>query len=550
MHSYEQLQHFSNGVKEGTVSYLFDYISQVLQQKGSTVSRNPLHAVELDVAFHQTKQDGDFIYHHHKDNNANLRRKTTGMSERKNTYQYFSSEISGHVALHQTVISPSYTITPSNLHEIIDKAFEEDYSLAQYTLSIQTHIPTLAFLTVTDSENNFELIPLSSTYEGGGSKSRRSGDAMVSSLLAIGLVVLLTGLYVFFSREHRLRLQQRREKRAAYDKGHLLIDMDRFDFSDCDDNYDGSTMEMYRNFNEKMNDDQSISDQKENSFNFDQREDHYHTIESYDVGSCIQFIPVPARRDERTLDARTDSRSRQIQKNGVCAPTPRRYVQPMSPFEVLYGAAFCHSEKERVAVARGQFTPKIKESRSRRIRGSSSSKTMKPLRTMTSITEEIIGNKTSKKKVDKDEDSLETPSSESFIPQMLTSLSSYLQEKKVSNWRQTVPLVEEEPLEEEKEHKYGPDITSLEVEEGVVYRDFPRHDGTPCVMFKSIDESDWNANNVKVSEPKVCSAYLLLDKITVESPLMLNTIGSHWIKLVLPMEIILNKMIVLNRNAL
>lgn len=499
MHTYEKLQHYSESVKEGTVSYLFDYISQVLQQKGSTDSKSPLHAVELDVAFHQTTQGGEFIYHNHNgnNNNGNLRRTESSSSKSKDAYQYFSAEISGHIALHQTVISPSYTVTPSNLQQLIDEAFEEDYSLSQYTLSIQTHIPTLAFLTVTNSVNYMEVVPLSSSYDGKGSStgSRRSEDVIVSSLLAIGLVVLFTGLYVFVSLEHRMRLQQRMGKRMAYDKGHLLIDTDD---DDLDYEYTGDThadIKEDTHYSEFR-----ISNQCEDSCNPDEKEDQdYHaTASNNDVGTFIQFIPVPARKDELSLDGRAgaDSRSRQSQRNKVDAPTPRRYVQAISPFEVLYGAAFCHSEKDRVAVARGQSTQKHKRANSRRRRGTGASKGMKPLRTMTSITEEMIGKTMTEKEAHKDELNIETLSlSESFFPQMFNSLSSYLQEKKVS--RQAVPL------EEDREEKYGPDITSLGVEEGVVYRDFPRHDGTPCVMFTSIDESDWNANNIKVSNPKL-----------------------------------------------
>jgi hypothetical protein len=52
------------------------------------------------------------------------------------------------------------------------------------------------------------------------------------------------------------------------------------------------------------------------------------------------------------------------------------------------------------------------------------------------------------------------------------------------------PPADRVPSEEKKEDLF-------------VYRDFPRHDGTPCVMFTTVDNVEWNAvekNEELVSE--------------------------------------------------
>mmetsp|Transcript_10980 Transcript_10980/g.16476 ORF Transcript_10980/g.16476 Transcript_10980/m.16476 type:complete len:725 (+) Transcript_10980:69-2243(+) len=247
-----------------------------------------------------------------------------------------------------------------------------------------------------------DTVPL--VASGGG------GNAIVVSMAA-AMTVLVLALFVYVRKDKNLNKS-----------GHLLLHVDQYsDYSD-----DGLAGEL------------SLDE---------------GSYELFDAEEGIQFIPVPAKIDESKVDKKTKAAMKHV--------TPKRYVQPDSPFELLYGAAFSHRDAAKVARAHGE---KQFKNRSMKVAGKRIKKKT-PLKPMQPITEvhEDGGN-------------------DHFIPQFVSNISSYIKDK-------TFPA-ERSESEEKQEDLF-------------VYRDFPRHDGTPCVMFTSVDDVEWNLNAEEAnSQPK------------------------------------------------
>ena len=171
---------------------------------------------------------------------------------------------------------------------------------------------------------------------------------------------------------------------------------------------------------------------------------------SFDDEDGIQFVPVPAKIDEEQADKAT----RALKDEDI---QPRRFVKPGSPFELLYGASFSHRDHTKVAKAHGA---KYKQPKSIKVSGKRIRKKA-PLKPMVSINEG-------------DEEEARPQTSEYFFPQFMSSLSSFLKEKTTTS---------------------NPDPTTEDCEqeesEPFVYRDFPRHDGSPCVLFTDVENVDW-----------------------------------------------------------
>ena len=111
------------------------------------------------------------------------------------------------------------------------------------------------------------------------------------------------------------------------------------------------------------------------------------SYEAFDAEQGIQFIPIPAKIDESKVDKKTKAAMKDV--------TPKRYVQPESPFELLYGAAFSHRDAAKVARAHGT---KVRLSRNRSMKVSGKKIRKKtPLKPMQPITEdqEDAGNEAS-----------------------------------------------------------------------------------------------------------------------------------------------------------
>jgi hypothetical protein len=166
------------------------------------------------------------------------------------------------------------------------------------------------------------------------------------------------------------------------------------------------------------------------------------SYELFDAEEGIQFIPVPAKIDVSKVDKHMKATMKYV--------TPMRYVQPSSPFELLYGAAFSHRDAAKVARAHGG---KQYKNRSVKVAGKRIKKKT-PLKPMQPITEvhEDGGN-----------------------GNFVSNISSYIKDK-------TFPADRGGESEEKEEDLF-------------VYRDFPRHDGTPCIMFTSVDDVEWKLND-------------------------------------------------------
>mmetsp|Transcript_22324 Transcript_22324/g.37997 ORF Transcript_22324/g.37997 Transcript_22324/m.37997 type:complete len:367 (-) Transcript_22324:51-1151(-) len=123
----------------------------------------------------------------------------------------------------------------------------------------------------------------------------------------------------------------------------------------------------------------------------------------------------------------------------------RRYVSPSNPFEMLYGASFLHQDYRKM-MGGGD-----KRSRSRQ--GAVSTSGIKPMLQIDEGEEE-------------DENGVSSSHSERGVGAWLRSLTSKMdctkgEKNEVTN----------------QDHPF-------------VYRDFPRHDGTPCLMYKSNHDSN------------------------------------------------------------
>ena len=218
----------------------------------------------------------------------------------------------------------------------------------------------------------------------------------------------------------------------------------------------------------------------------------------------------------------------------------RRYVQPASPFDVLYGAAFLHSEADRV-----EAQHRLKSNRKQKIRsspnkykrkkkkktstmkavmeamnGQRSKDTIRPMMTISEVDdtgtgagefaiEEVISEE------DEDEydsDGKELESTNNDFSQLgpgelrhnASSMSFYSPSNFMRNLSEKYNLGLFEPIPNsvgDFEHSLGngtgePALVSekendsiepqdFPVEEGVVFKDFPRHDGTPCLIYNS-----------------------------------------------------------------
>lgn len=255
---------------------------------------------------------------------------------------------------------------------------------------------------------------LSDTNVGGStSQAVKGGSNAIVASMAVAMTVLAAALFVYVRKDNYRK------------SGQLLYD--------------------YEDNNSHSSDDAYFADLKVDE-------------EYRDEEKGIQFIPVPAKIDENVADKKTRATLKEV--------TPKRYVQPANPFELIYGAAFSHRDAAKVARAHGT---KLKKPRSKKVAGKRIPLKHEPLKPMQSISE------------DHEDGGHET----SFIPQFVANFSSFIKEnlqQQQQNGTDSSNGVQTEGEESKKD-------------EMLVYRDFPRHDGTPCVMFTSTNDIEWKTDD-------------------------------------------------------
>jgi len=242
-------------------------------------------------------------------------------------------------------------------------------------------------------------------------------------------------------------------------------------------------------------------------------------------------VPIPANDGVKGMDD-GDGKYQHGGSNGEVI-VQRRYVQPASPFDVLYGAAFLHGEADRVEAMRRYKKSKqrIRASPSARRRkkkkkastmkvimdamnGQKSKDAIKPMMTISEVedaasaakelfAEEDEDDYDSDDKEEADEveesDDLEkvdhgearnnNPSQSSFYApsNFLRNLSE----------KYKLGLFENEDSIKAQDGISGQSATDeppkheeeFPVEEGVVFKDFPRQDGTPCLIYNVADDA-------------------------------------------------------------
>jgi hypothetical protein len=309
-------------------------------------------------------------------------------------------------------------INQALVRDMVEIAFNTTAANADFLDRLQVKLPAVQSVDVetdledTDGSNSSSTIPTVNTViEGDGTIDKAAsvpgGSNAVVVSMSVALVALLIGLFAYVRRDQ-----------LSYKKGNLLIDNDQqSDFSEEDG--------FGRLLGELELDEASYA--------------------SLEDGDGIQFVPVPAKIDKEHENKATRAlKDVQLQ--------PRRYVNPGSPFELLYGASFSHRDQAKVARAHG--AKKFKQPKSMKVSGKKIRKKA-PLQPMVPITE-----------VNEEEAKVQT--TEHFFPQMMSTISSFLKDKTT------------------------PSNATENEEEPFVYRDFPRHDGTPCVLFTNVDNVDWD----------------------------------------------------------
>ena len=248
-------------------------------------------------------------------------------------------------------------------------------------------------------------------------------------------------------------------------------------------------------------------------------------------------VPIPASDSVKGVDDRDATYNMSGPHGDVLVQ--RRYVQPASPFDVLYGAAFLHGEADRVEAQRRMKKNKqrIRSSPSARRRkkkkkastmklvadamhGQRSTDAIRPMMTITEVEDAAASAKELFAEEDEDEyDSDENDEVEESVGSSNTfgklgpgelrhnpsPMSFYSPSNFMRNLSERYNLGLFDPLSSEEIDKAfdsgaatldatmnvveeQPKFEDFPVEEGVVFRDFPRQDGTPCLIYDVTEE--------------------------------------------------------------
>jgi hypothetical protein len=311
--------------------------------------------------------------------------------------QEIRGELVGHILFIEERLNNlnNFEASPAVVRSVVKKAFGKD-QLDTFFSRMRILLPNVQGVRVTtDVEKYTEEPVVTSTVptvvkdnknSSGGLKGKKSNVIVVP--MAVAITTLAVGVFVYVRRDKRL-----------HKSGHLLMDIDQYSECSDDDAFFG---------------DLHLLDEA--------------SYESYDVEEGLQFVPVPAKYDEN-CDKRTKATLKEV--------TPKRYVQPDSPFELLYGAAFSHRDAAKVARVHGYKPSKSKYVKiaGRKIR---KKPPLKPMQSISEVQEESP-NESSTSQLQLDEDILNTKES-------LTETS----------------------------------------DGSIVYRDFERHDATPCMMSETV----------------------------------------------------------------
>jgi len=309
-----------------------------------------------------------------------------------NQRAYFKAEIKGSIFFTYVTIASSFTIDQSEVSNLAYAAFEGNVELIEYMSKIQSILTGVVSMNVNYKQPTNSA---SDTY-----------STLSVALLTVFILCSTVGIAGLVFREVQLRKYSRRRGKSG-----LLGELQEYS-----DSYDGNNG--------------SVTGNNSSYLSFD--------------SESVQFIPIPARFDE-VSDGRKSTKKvqKKVQNMDV---TPLRYVNPASPFELLYGAAFSHDDKDKVLSAHGM---KIKKRFNKMRKQQKKGRQLKPLNTITEIEEE---------------DPREEPN-ESFFPQIVSSISSYISDKMDSL---------------ASKHKNDD------------YRGFPRHDKTPYAMFSPVGGDEVN----------------------------------------------------------
>jgi hypothetical protein len=249
-------------------------------------------------------------------------------------------------------------------------------------------------------------------------------------------------------------------------------------------------------------------------------------------------VPIPASDAVANVDDRNPTYHIASHNGRSGLLVQRRYVQPASPFDVLYGAAFLHGEADRVEAQRRLTKPyggkkKIRASPSGRKRrkkkktltmklvteamnGQRSKDAIKPMMTIAEVEDGVgvggfqeVFNEEEEDACDSDEEEHgeSTPDLALFTPGELRHNPSPMSFYSPSNFMRNLSekynlgLFDsssengtgfEKVVPEQEERKDSDDVVhdDFPVEEGVIFRDFPRQDGTPCIIYNIKEKGD------------------------------------------------------------
>eukprot|EP00804_Cyclotella_cryptica_P020846 CCRYP_011470-RA/>CCRYP_011470-RA protein AED:0.39 eAED:0.39 QI:241/1/1/1/1/1/2/99/907 len=249
-------------------------------------------------------------------------------------------------------------------------------------------------------------------------------------------------------------------------------------------------------------------------------------------------VPIPASDAVANLDDRNPTYHITSHNSRSGLLVQRRYVQPASPFDVLYGAAFLHGEADRVEAQRRltkaySGKKKIRASPSGRKRkkkkktltmklvteamnGQRSKDAIKPMMTIAEVEDGVAGGGFREVFNEEDEDALDseeeenaesTPDLAQFTPGELRHNPSPMSFYSPSNFMRNLSekynlgLFESSSDNGTGFEKVTPEQETIKecddaihddfpVEEGVIFRDFPRQDGTPCIIYNVNERED------------------------------------------------------------
>lgn len=415
----EEMDIIKNDINEATVNHLSNYTKKEFRVNNLSFD----HEFRLDVGVHRMTSSWKYMDRPVKLSSDN----------------YLRAEIAGYLILSYPTSQGSVDIKKHNISNIVIAAFSGHEPMLEYLNSVKDQDSL-------STTNSIQVkINVGHNYEDEGflrdpeifdeNVNPPSGETVASLVLGASLLILLSAFYCHFSRVHRDKTRNR-----LIGENSLLPHSERH------------------------------SDETEGDIEKHSKDDNTRHLKAYDQEFVLQdsysFIPVPARQDELGLNKTKSNIPKEI--------TPRRYVQPASPFDVLYGAAFSHKDYERVEKAHEttKFSRRNSSTTKKRPKKHSS---LKPMMSISEGEEEYTTENSSGQQ-------------QAFFPHLVTSISSYLTEKRYSLARTA-----------ENEGENGGENGGENVDKDeVIFRDFPKKDGTPCIMFSSEGGDITNEHNEKV----------------------------------------------------